>query len=136
MTAMPWRCAQCDSPWPADRDACWACGSTARVDNPDLVNPPPVARPYRPTAAPATIVPAQVSQTPYVIVTVITTLVVGLGVWWLLHGVVAHAFGYGVIAGGLTGANAWIVSLISITKARVDRNGRLLDDLARRLPGG
>lgn len=131
--AMPYRCAQCDSPWPADKAACWACGSTERIDNPGAGMAAPVPRAYMPRAESARDYHPQVSQTPYVVVTIVTAIGVGVLVWWMLRGVVANAFGYGVIAGGLMGANVWVVSLIYITKARVDRNGRVLDDLTQRL---
>ena len=130
MVALPYRCAECGSQWPANRETCAFCGSANRVDNEVVEAVTPAQRQYVPPAALERDYHPDVSQTPYVAAPLVCAALVGSLVYLSARGT-SGAVGYAVLAALLTGANVWICCLIYITKARVDRMSALLDDVHR-----
>jgi hypothetical protein len=129
--ALPYVCAKCGSPWPADKVTCWSCGNTERVDNPAFGKPSQEQRMFIPPADRISDYHPDVSQTPYQLITAISAAIVGVLVYISLRGQVNGAVVYALLAAFITAANVWLCCLIYITKSRVDRIGRVLDDVAR-----
>jgi hypothetical protein len=118
--ALPYICARCGSPWPADKVTCWSCGNTERVDNPAFGTPAPEQRRFVSPAERISEYHPEVSQTPYQVITAICAVTVGLLLYFSLRGQVDGAAVYALLAAFITAANIWLCCLIYITKSRVD----------------
>jgi hypothetical protein len=123
------RCSKCDAYWPPEKTECVFCHGTERIVSGTML---PISRPpapYRPWVASE----PDVSETGWVVYTVIVGLVIGIIAFASLKGNVDNAWVYSGMAGLTAAGNVWIVAMIRTIKLRVDRVGRMLESIERKL---
>lgn len=124
-------CADCKTPWRDGDKFCWNCGSANFADNPD----------YGQTVAPAKMTPVRfddpkepdpwTAQSAAQWVLIISTAIAVL-IYFGVRNTMDYAWAYAIAAGLVIAGNAWIICLIILTNSKVERIGRMLEEMNKR----